>query len=115
MFTGYLIVTILAAAANLSFAALDFSRSEWVIGNMTTVGLPPESLFPLGALKAAGGAGILLGIAVPPIGIAAAIGLILFFVGAIATHLRAHVGNLQYPGGFLVLAAASLALQLASL
>jgi hypothetical protein len=115
MFTAYVIVTILAAAANLSFAALDFSRSEWVIGNMTAVGLPPSSLFPLGALKAAGGVGILVGIAVAPIGVAAAVGLTLFFVGAIATHLRAHVGNLQYPGGFLALAVASLALQLASL
>lgn len=115
MFIAYVIVTIVAAAANFSFAALDFSRSEWVIGNMRSVGVPRPWLFPLGAAKLAGAVGILVGIAVAPIGMAAAVGLILFFVGAIATHLRAGVGNLQYPGGFLALAAASLALQLASL
>jgi hypothetical protein len=44
----------------------------------------------LGTLKAAGALGLLIGIRVPLIGIAAAVGLVLFFVGAIVTHLRAH-------------------------
>ena len=41
-----------------------------------------------GALKAAGALGLLVGIRVPLIGIATAVGLILFFVGAIIIHLR---------------------------
>lgn len=53
--------------------------------------MPQSWLTPLGILKAAGAGGLLLGlIGAPLIGEAAAIGLILFFVGAIITHLRAH-------------------------
>ena len=48
------------------------------------------------------------------LGIAAASGLVLFFMGAVATHLRAHVlYNLAFPGGYLLLSAASLALMIA--
>jgi hypothetical protein len=45
------------------------------------------------------------------LGIAAAAGLALFFVGAVVTHLRAHVlYNIAFPGAYLCLSAASLAL-----
>lgn len=40
-------------------------------------------------LKAAGAFGLLLGIGVPTIGLAASIGLVLLFVGAVATVMRA--------------------------
>ncbi|UYM06039.1 DoxX family protein [Solicola gregarius] len=114
MFTLDVTVVIIAAAANLTFAILDLRRSEWVLDNMTRVGVPSSWLYPLGALKAAGAIGLLVGIWVPPIGIAAATGLVLFFVGALVTHVRAHadaVSNL-YPGAFLLLAAGALTLQL---
>jgi hypothetical protein len=59
--------------------------------------------------------GLLLGIAVPLIGIAASVGLILFFAGAIATVTRAHWhSHIPFPAGFLLLAAGSLALRLGS-
>jgi hypothetical protein len=66
----------------------------------------------LGALKAAGAAGLLIGLlGVQPVGIAAAIGLVLFFIGALATHVRARVlYNLGFPGVFLAFAVASLVL-----
>jgi hypothetical protein len=67
----------------------------------------------LGALKAAGAAGLLMGIGLPVIGVAAAVGLILFFAGAIVTVTRAHwYSHVPFPAAFLVLAAASLAIQL---
>ena len=116
MFTLYVIVVGFAATANLSFAALDLSRSEFVLANMTKVGVPPSWLYPLGALKGAGGLGLIVGIWVPAIGAAAAIGLVLFFIGALITHFRAHadaVSNL-YPGGFLLLAVGALSLRLAA-
>jgi hypothetical protein len=114
MFTAYVIVAILAATANIYIATLDFARSEWVIGNMTTVGVPRGWLFPLGYLKTAGALGLLVGMGVPLIGVAAATGLVLFYVGAIGSHVRAHVGNMQYPGVFLLLAVGALVLRLAS-
>jgi hypothetical protein len=69
---------------------------------------------PLGILKAAGAIGLLVGIGVPLIGTAAAIGLILFFVGAIITHLRVHHYSFGVAVPFLLLAAAALVLRLAA-
>jgi hypothetical protein len=44
------------------------------------------------------------------IGLAAAIGLVLFFIGALAAHVRARVYyNSAFPGGYFLLAVASLA------
>lgn len=115
MFTAYVVITVLAAVATTLAATVDFIRPQWLLVTMTKVGVPHSWLFPLGALKAAGAVGLLVGLGVPPIGVAAAIGLILFFVGAITTHLRAHDEySLPYPAAFLLLALGSLALQLAS-
>ena len=55
-----------------------------------------------------------MGIGVPLIGTAAAIGLILFFVGAIITHLRAGDYSFGLAVVFLLLAVAALVLRLAS-
>jgi DoxX-like family len=116
MFTTYVAVTILAAAANAAAAGFDFARSQLVLRNMTTLGIPPSWLFPLGALKAAGALGLLVGIGVPPLGVAAAVGLVLFFVGAVLTHVRAHAAapSYAYPAVFLLLAVGSLLERLAA-
>jgi hypothetical protein len=68
------------------------------------------------ALKAAGALGLLVGLGVPLLGVVAAGGLVLFFVGAILTHLRAHWYSftLTLPAAFLLLAVGSLGLRLAS-
>jgi uncharacterized membrane protein len=84
-----------------------------VVDNMARLGVPESQLFTLGALKVAGAAGLLVGIGVPVIGIAAACGLIVFFVGAIATATRAHwYTHFPQPTAFLLLAVGSLALRL---
>ncbi len=116
MFAAYVVVAVLAAAANAYFATNDFIRADWVLANMTRVGVPRSWLFPLAALKTAGALGLLVGIGVPLIGVAAAAGLILFFVGAIVTHVRAHAEALSYayPGTLLLLAVGSLVPRLAS-
>lgn len=88
MFAVYLIVTILAAAANIFSATCDFVRYEKVSIAMAKAGVPDSWMTTLGILKAVGALGLLVGICVPVIGVAAALGLILFFVGAIITHLR---------------------------
>ena len=70
-------------------------------------------LFTLGALKAAGALGLLVGIGVPLTGVAAATGLVLFFVGAIAVVIRAGwYSHLAWPSTYLLLAVGSLALRL---
>jgi DoxX-like family len=116
MFTAYVIVTVLAAGANIYAATNDFTRVKWVLVNMTKLGVPHSWLFSLGVLKAAGALGLLVGIGVPQIGVAASVGLILFFVGAIVTAMRAHwYAHVPYPAAWLLLAVGSLVLRLASL
>ena len=77
-----------------------------------TIGLPLEYFPLLAACEFAGAVGLVAGIWWPPIGIAAAIGLVLYFVGAIVSHLR--VGDVKGIGSaafMLALAAIALALR----
>ncbi|MFD0026369.1 DoxX family protein [Streptomyces sp. NPDC058382] len=113
LFVLYTTVTVLTAALNTMSAVLDFRRYEPILVNMEKAGVPASSLFGLGVLKAAGAAGLLVGFAVPLIGTAAAVGLALFFIGAIGVHLRARDHGYWVPGFFLVLAVASLVLGVA--
>ena len=114
MFTAYIIVTLIAAAANAFSATLDFIRYNQVLINMAKASVPESWVTTLGTLKAAGALGLLVGIGVPVIGTAAAVGLVLFFVGAIITHLRAGDYSFGLAVVFLLLAIAALVLRLAS-
>ena len=53
-----------------------------------------------------------MGIVIPPIGIAAAIGVIFFFVGAIITHVRARWFSFGFPAIYLLLAVGALVMGL---
>ncbi|HEU0115996.1 MAG TPA: DoxX family protein [Thermomicrobiales bacterium] len=112
LFAAYVAITLLAVAANGFAAAADFAGYQQVAVNMQKAGVPLSWMTPLGALKAAGALGLLVGIVLPPIGIAAGVGLVLFFIGAIVTHLRVHCYAFAFPLAFLTLAAAALALRL---
>lgn len=114
MFTAWVTVTLLAVAANTFTATGDLFRYRFVLANAAKVGVPESWLTPLGIIKSAGVAGLLLGLAgVPVVGTLAAAGFIVFFIGAIATHLRAGDYALTFPAGYLLLAVATLALDLA--
>ncbi|MEV4169014.1 DoxX family protein [Nonomuraea sp. NPDC049709] len=112
MFTAYVVVTAVTIVANAAAAIADFAGARAVLANAGQVGVAPSWVPWLGALKAAGAAGLVLGLlGVRILGLAAATGLVLFFLGAVAVHVRARVfGNIVFPGGFLALAGASLAL-----
>ncbi|HEX2299670.1 MAG TPA: DoxX family protein [Pseudonocardiaceae bacterium] len=112
MATAYLAVTIITAVANAGMAVADLSRAKFVLANSAQVGVPPSWLPFLATLKAAGAVGLLVGLAgVRLVGIAAATGLVLFFLGALATHLRTRVyHNILFPGCYLALATISLVL-----
>ena len=72
MFVTYIVVTIVAAAANIFSATLDFIRYKPILINMAKVGVSESWITTLGILKAAGALGLLIGIGVPAVGIAAA-------------------------------------------
>lgn len=73
MFTAYIMVTLLAAAANIFSATLDSIRFKQVLVNMAKAGVSESWITTLGILKAAGAIGLLIGIRVPLIGTAAAV------------------------------------------
>lgn len=106
---SYLVTTILAAIANGYAACLDFVGAESVKVVADRVRVSRRWMAPLGALLASGAIGLLAGFAVPALGTAAAIGLILYFACAVTAHLR--VRDCQIGGAvfFLLLAAAALA------
>jgi hypothetical protein len=113
MFTAYIVVTVLAVVALTFSATADFVRYHKVLTNMARAGVPESWLTKLAFLKAAGAVGLLVGFVVPPIGIAAAVGVILFFVGAIITHLRARWYSFSFPSVYLLLGLGSLVLGVA--
>ncbi len=115
--TAYVVVTVLAIAANAFSGVAAMVHFGPILPGMARAGVPESWLTVLGTLKTAGAVGLLLGLfGVPLIGTAAAIGLVLFFVGAIATHLRArdYSPQLGLAIGFFLLAVAALVLGLAS-
>ncbi|MGW0520445.1 DoxX family protein [Crossiella sp. NPDC003009] len=114
MFVAYLLVTLTTIALNTAAALADFTKAKFVLANSAELNLPASWVVPLGALKAAGAAGLLLGLlGYPAIGLAAALGLTLFFLCANAIHLRARVyHNIAAPLAFLALSAATLTLDL---
>jgi len=114
----YLAVTGVAVAANAFSGIAAILHFKPILPGMAKAGVPESWLtFPIGTLKTAGAIGLLLSlIGVPLIGTAAAIGLVLFFVCALYTHVRASDYSPQFglAIGFLLIAVASLVLGLTS-
>ncbi|NEB08331.1 DoxX family protein [Streptomyces coelicoflavus] len=110
VYTAYVTVTVVAIVAHAGIAVADLLRAPFVLANSAEVGVPASWLPWLAGLKGAGAAGLLVGLlGVRPLGVAAAAGLVLFFVGAVAAHLRARVfHNIAFPLGYLALGTAAL-------
>ncbi|GHF53849.1 MULTISPECIES: DoxX family protein [Streptomyces] len=115
MLIAYTVVTVLTIVATAGIAVADFAGAGFVLANAAAVRVPRSSIPLLGAAKAAGAAGLALGLlGARAFGVAAAAGLVLFFTGAVVAHVRARVfHNMAFPGAYLALAGASLALGLA--
>lgn len=89
MFIALTIATVLLAAMTAGSAAKKLQRDPQVLDIIGgTVGVPDRYFPVLAALELAGAAGILIGLWLTPIGIAAALGLVAYFVGAMIGHLR---------------------------
>jgi len=114
MSTAYLAITILLAAIVMFSGIGKIRRDPHIVQVIHEVVGVPLKYFPLlAASEFAGALGIVLGIWWPCLGVAAGIGLVLYFVGAVVSHLR--VGDLKGigPAAFILLvAAAALALRI---
>jgi DoxX-like family len=113
MHIAYLVVTVLVALM-VSFSGVGKIRRDprQVKVVNETVGVPLKYLPILAACEFAGAVGLVVGIWLGSIGIAAGIGLVLYFVGAVVSHLR--VGDIKGigPAAFmLVFAIGALALR----
>ncbi|MQA02419.1 MAG: DoxX family protein [Streptosporangiales bacterium] len=99
--TVTVIVVLVAAWVGYSaYAAL--TRQSWVVDNLARYGVPSSWWAWLGTVKALGAVGLVAGLWVPAIGIAAATGLVLYFVGAVITVVRARVyTHIPFPLLFL--------------
>lgn len=89
MSVGYVVVTVLAALMVGFSAGSVFFGAKWVVEPLADYGVPRSWWTWLGAAKAAGATGLLVGLAVPLIGAVAGIGLVLYFTGAVITVVRA--------------------------
>lgn len=113
MSAAYTVVTLATIAASTFVAVANFLRLGFVRRQATQLGVSESWMPVFGALNAAAALGLLLGLAgVPLIGPAAAVGLVLYFVGALITHWRARDGAIGPAAAFLVLAVAALTLEL---
>ena len=111
----YLVITV-AFALMVTYSGVGKMRRDPLPVRVVheTIGLPLKYFPLLAACEFAGAVGLVAGIWWPPIGIAAGIGLVLYFVGAIVSHLR--VGDVKGVGSaafMLALAAIALALRAA--
>ncbi len=92
-------VVVIIAAAWIGFSAFSLlTRKAFVVDNLADCGVP-ERWWPwLGAAKALGAVGLLVGLAVPAVGVAAAAGLIVYFAGAVVTIVKARAyGHVPFP------------------
>ncbi|MCK0175881.1 DoxX family protein [Mycolicibacterium sp. F2034L] len=114
MMPALFVATIVCIVANAFIAVADYAKAGFVLQNSAEVHVPAHVLPYLATLKLAGAVGLVVGvIAVPWVGVAAGIGLVLFFTGAVVAHLRAGVlYNIAFPGLYLLLAVASTAYML---
>jgi len=115
MSAAYVIIAVVTIVANSWATVADLVRPGWLLANMAEVGVPRSWLAPLAFLKGAGAVGLLIGLlGVWPLGAAAAVGLALFFTGALIAHVRAGAfHNIAVPASYFALAVASAAFALA--
>ncbi|MBV9196658.1 MAG: DoxX family protein [Solirubrobacterales bacterium] len=113
MHATYIVITIIAAFTNAYAASLDFVGAESVKVVADRVQVSQRWMVPLGMLLASGAVGLLAGFAVPALGTAAAVGLVLYFICAVSAHLRVRDRRFGGAAFFLLLAAAALTTSLA--
>jgi hypothetical protein len=111
MSVAHVVVTLLAAAMAGYSGAVVLTRAQWIIKALTDYGVP-RSWWPwLGAAKLAGAVGLVVGLFVPVIGVAAGVGLVLYFTGAVVTVVRARwYAHIPFPMVYAAPVIAALAL-----
>ncbi len=108
------IVAGVLALAALGSAVGKLRRAPAVVEALAGVGVTPQQLPVLAAVEIAGALGLLVGIWSKPLGVAASIGFTLYFLGAVASHVRvrAKMNELVAPALLALLAVVTVVLEL---
>lgn len=116
MSVAAVIVSVLLAALLTYSAISKLTHQERIVQTYTRVGVPEDKLDYLAIILLTGAAGLVIGLVWAPIGVAAAIGVICYFVAAVTSHIRANdVKHLPTPLAIAVIATVALVLRLATL
>jgi len=114
MGTAYLFITTALAAMAVFSGVGKLRRDPKIVQIIHEVVGVPMKYFPLlAACEIAGGLGLVLGIWWPLLGVAAAVGLVIYFLGAVVSHLRVSDVKGVGPAAFLLtVSVAALALRI---
>ena len=110
MFVALLVLSVLLALTLLVSAGGKIARQESQLATLRHVGFPTERAWLLAAAEIAGAVGLVIGLSWPPLGIAAGIGIILYFLGAVISHLRVREWHIAPAAVLMVVAAGTLVL-----
>ena len=114
MFTAYAVVAGLLAAVLFLSAYTKLIRFDRTTATLTKVGVKDEHFAPLAACETAGGVGLLAGLPIAPLGIAAAAGVSLYFAAAVGAHVRIRDRDVAPPVIILTMAVTALVLRIGS-
>lgn len=104
------VVTALTALLFVAAARVKFIEEEHAMQTRDALGIQPRLYLLIGACEVAGAAGALIGLAVPPLGIAALGGLVMVAIAACATQVK-----LRHPPAAALPAVLALVLSVAAL
>ena len=110
MFIATIVLSVLVAAAVLGSGAAKLAGAKQSLAIRDRLGVAPWLWRTVGVLEVAAAGGLAAGLAVPVLGIAAAVGLVLLLIGAIGTHARSHDLSHAAPAVALVLLTAAAAI-----
>lgn len=109
--TAYAVCAVFLAAVLVVSGRAKLIRDPKVQESLDRARVPHSWYAPLAAAELAGAVGLLVGLAWRPLGVAAAVGVVLYFVGAVLAHLRARdAAGAPVPGVLLALAGVTLVL-----
>lgn len=115
MDTTAAVMSLLLAALVVAAAIRKLTHHPRVVESYRRAGVPESMLNYLAVILLAGAAGLVVGIWWRPAGVAAAVGLVGYFTGAVVSHIRAHdTGRMATPIAYGALAAVVIGLRLAA-
>jgi len=88
MIIATVVASVLVALVSAASGIPKIAGTAPMVEEAAHLGLPRIAYTVIGSLELAAAAGLLAGLAVPPLGSAAAAGLVLMMTGAVISHLR---------------------------